>query len=166
MNVIRAISQMKQLKILEFCNVDGLTDEHIPELASGLGPRLERMQLEGSTGKNLTVNGLKMMLPYTKKLSNLIIGESKNLMIDEKDFEEMVEVLQRRPERIRLLMNLTENRRQVHVNVATQRANCDVFYIEQKIRCNHNADWKFPLMQCKFEACFWESMPMRMLLKL
>lgn len=56
---VNDIAQMKQLKILELCYISKLTDEHLIELAKGLGSQLEKLQLDGSTAKNLTTMGLK-----------------------------------------------------------------------------------------------------------
>lgn len=72
-NHLKCISQMKQLKVLELNDIDGLTDERKIKLAKGLGPQLEKLHHEGSMAKNLTTIVLRKMLPFATKLSLLTL---------------------------------------------------------------------------------------------
>lgn len=86
---INDISKMQQLKILKLDDIRGLTDEHIIELAKSLDLRLEKLQLDGTTAKNLTTSGLKKMLPFATKLSLLTV-ESTTIKIDADDYKAML----------------------------------------------------------------------------
>lgn len=123
---------MKQLTVLELRDIRNLTDEHMITLAKGLGLKLEQLQLGGSTAKNLTMVGLKKMLPFTTKLSLLTI-ESKKITIGADDYEEMLSTLKKRPKPVKLRIELTARvRGQVQVNEQVQNENRYWFYIEER----------------------------------
>lgn len=138
-NTIKNISKMKRLKILEFRNIDGLTDEGMIELAKGLGCRLEKLHLNGLTTQNLTTIGLKKMLPLTTKLSFFSLT-SWNITIEKNDYKEMLEIVQKRPEKNMLLIELTGDGNQIKAPAAIRMKNCDSFYIEEKIGDDSDTD--------------------------
>lgn len=129
---IKIISKMKKLKVLEFCNIDGLNDENLIELAKGLGSQLEKLQMEESTAANLTSIGLKKMLAYTTKLSFLAL-KSTTIVIDMDDYKSILRTLQKRPEEIGLFLILSGIGDQIEVSENILMKNRDTLRIDEKI---------------------------------
>lgn len=122
------ISKMTKLKVLELCDIDGLTDGNLIELAKGLGNRLERLQLEESTAANLSAIGLKKMLAYTTQLSFLSL-KSTTIGIGTDDYKTMISTLRKRPNNIRLLIELSGYGDQVEISEQISMENCDLLQI-------------------------------------
>lgn len=130
---IKAISQMNRLKVVGLNNIRGLTDEHMVELAKGLGPQLEKMQLEGSKTENLTTIGLKKMLRFATKLSFLKMKSTK-IKIDADDYNSMLDTVQKRPEKVALLLELTGRVNQVKVDETILAKNQEIFFIKEILK--------------------------------
>lgn len=129
---VEDIEIMKQLKVLSLFEIIGLTDEHLIQLAKGLGSTLEALHLHGSTTYNLTTNGLKNMLPLAKKLSLLTLKPT-TMTIDVDDYKTMLATVQERPENNGLLIELTgKGDCQVKVDEIVLLEHRDVLYIDEK----------------------------------
>lgn len=129
--IINAMAEMKHLKVLELDNIGGLTDEHMIELANGLGSRLEKLLLNGDTAEELTTIGLKKMLKSATKLSLLTL-ESTKITIDAHDYKTILGTLQKRQENVKLVIEITGVRGQIDVSDSIQMENRHIFYIHQK----------------------------------
>lgn len=129
---VKAIAQMNRLKVLELWNVIGLTDEHLVELAKGLGSRLETFKLDGKTAYEITTIGVKLMLTFAIKLSHLSLKTDK-LIINANDYQEMLETVQKRPEIVQFVLQLFGNGNQVNVNKTVLMENRDCFDIDENI---------------------------------
>lgn len=132
---IKTVSQLQQLKVLELDYLHNLTDEHMIMLATGLGSKLEKLQLKNFTTANLITNGLKMMLPFATKLSLLTLKSTK-ITINADDYMEMLRVLRKRPEKTKLTLELIDNGGQVKVDETILLENRDLFYIDEKFSLN------------------------------
>lgn len=129
---VKKISQMKWLKVLELHHIEGMTDEHVIELAKGLGSRLEELKLRGATAVNLTTNGLTKVLSFASKLSLLTL-KSETLTIDAADYQAMLEATQKRPKKNSLVIELTGAGGQVKVPGTILMKNSDCIFIDEKI---------------------------------
>lgn len=136
---VKDILQMKRLKVLELDCIEGLTDEHIIELAKELGTRLEKLQLEDYTVVNITKIGLKKMLPFAKKLSFLTLKPIQ-IRYGDDDYQAMLKMVLERPEKCSLLIELTGAGGQIKVSDAILMKNCDIFYIDEKIVNDSDSD--------------------------
>lgn len=123
------ITQMKRLKVFELNEIAGLIDDHMIELAKGLGHQLEKLRFTGSTAVNVTMDGLKNMLPYATKLNLLSLGSTK-IKIDAESYEVMLNILQNRPEKVKFLLKLRDSGGKVEVSEKVLMENDDVFSIE------------------------------------
>lgn len=130
-STIANISQMKQLKVLELCDMDCLTDQHMIRLAKDLGSHLEKLQLKGSTAESLTTIGLKKMLPFATKLSLLTL-KSETITIDADDYDAILNTLRKRPEKTALLFTFISGGRKVNVMGTIQMENRHIFNIDEK----------------------------------
>lgn len=128
----KTIAQMEKLKALELCDIDGLNDENLIELAKGMGPRLEQLQLKESTAVKLTTIGLKKMLDHATKLSFLAL-RSTTIEIDADDYKAMVSTLRKRPENIGLVIELSGVGDQVEISEKVRMEHCDVLRIDENV---------------------------------
>lgn len=126
---VKYISHMKELKVLELNEIHGLTDGHMIELAKGLGHQLEILLLESFTAADLTMTGLKDMLPYATKMTLLSLYSDK-MTIDAESYEVMLSILQNRPEKVKFLLKLIDNEGQVEVSEKVLKENDDIFDID------------------------------------
>lgn len=135
-DTVKPIAQMNGLKVLEFCDTFGLTNERIFKLVKGLGSHLETLKLNDSTAEHgLTINELKMMLPFATKLSHLSL-KSTRIRIVADDYRTILETVRKRPEQIRLVLELFGKGGQVQIPEAILMGNRDVFDIDEKIHSN------------------------------
>lgn len=125
-DAIESISKMKKLKILELCDTE-FTDNDLMELAKGLGHQLEKLRLSNSTAKNLTMIGLKKMLPFATKLSYFTMN-SETITIDLDDYRTMLDVVKKRAEKRSLLFELTG---QIYVPKTILLENCDILNFKE-----------------------------------
>lgn len=127
---VKAIAQMKQLKILELRDIHNLTEDHIIELTKALGPQLKKLECHSKI-ENLSTIGIRKMLSFATKLSLLTL-KSTTITIDEYDYKALLSTLQKRLEKIPLLIKLTwGEKNQVQVDEAILAENRDIFYIEE-----------------------------------
>lgn len=106
---VDSISQMKYLKILEFDDIKGLSDEHMIIFTNGLGSQLETLWLKSWTAKNLTIIGLERMLPFLKKLSMHTLESTK--IIYHVDVNKLMRyTFQKRPENMTLFFEFIRNK--------------------------------------------------------
>lgn len=125
------ISQMKQLTVLELCNMSYFTDERMIELVGKLGPHLERLEIRGYTGEDLTTIGLKKMLPFAAKLSNLTL-KSTEMTIDADDYKDILKTLQKRAEKLKFSFEFISGGEKVNVPKAIQVDNHHILHIDEK----------------------------------
>lgn len=128
---IKNISKLEQLKALELCNMGYFTDERMIELAKGLGPHLETLEIRGYTGEDLTTIGLKKMLPFAPKLSLLTL-KSTEITIDADDYTAILCTLKERPEKTKLKFEFISGGGKVNVPEAIQVQNLHILHIDEK----------------------------------
>lgn len=114
-DTIEKLSKMEQLKVLQFHHIAGLMDKHMVDLAKGLDVQLEKLQLTGSTAENLTIIGMKDMCSSATKLSHLTL-ESFTIEINTADYKVILNAVQKRPQKIWLLIELIGDEHQVNVD--------------------------------------------------
>lgn len=129
-DAIKSISKMKNLKILVLCDTGNFTDDSLMELAKDLGHQLDKLELLSLTAVNLTTIGLKKMLPFATKLS-LFSLYSKTITIDLDDYKMILDAVKKRPEKRKLLLELTGQRGQVHVPKTMLLENCATLHIKE-----------------------------------
>lgn len=113
---IQSMSKLKLINALEFENVENLINEHIIELAKEM-PRLRELSLLGSTGTKVTTIGLKQMLRYSHQLTHLILREAVDFCtVSLNDYNEIVDIVQRRPKNQTLLIEITSSRKKVNLS--------------------------------------------------
>lgn len=127
---IKAIAQMKQLKILGLCGIHNLTEDHIIELTKALGPQLKKLRCY-SRIENFSTIGITKMLSFATKLSLLEL-QSTTITIDDDDYKALLSTLQKRLEKTTLLIKLSwDERNQVKVDEAILAENRDIFCIRE-----------------------------------
>lgn len=131
---IVAVSQMKQITILNLIKCNGLTDEHLTQLTKGL-PQLKELHLNHRYA-SISARGLKEMLVHANRLSLLELN-SIDFYIG--DYQNMLATVQSRPERLKLLIEIITDWKNIYHPEETafifkNRNYLEITYIEPKHR--------------------------------
>lgn len=127
---VDGLCQLTQIKKLELCEVSGLTEELFVELAKGL-PQLQ--ELHAIENYELTTIGLKKMVRHANRLTFLKLESIPEVTIDIDDYKMMLKTVQDRPEKIKLLIDLTGDGEMVNVPEAVLAENRSIFFIDEKV---------------------------------
>lgn len=129
---IESMSELKQLNRIQLDNVDGLTNDHVIQLSKEL-PNLQHFCLKGDSGEDITVTALKTMIRYSMKLSRIEISKADSISINSSDYFTMLEIIQKRPDKIQLSIILTGHGDIVNVPEEIVAQNREYLLIDEHI---------------------------------
>ncbi|XP_055306588.1 uncharacterized protein LOC129570888 [Sitodiplosis mosellana] len=121
------ILQLNQITILELVDIKDLTDAHVIELAKKL-PQLQELIVD-----YIVPATLKKIVSLTNKLSIIKIMDKYNHKINEDDYNAMLKSIQKRPEQINLLIEITSDGNNVNVSSETLTENHHFIDIKEHI---------------------------------
>lgn len=127
---IQQTTELKLLTVLEFDRVYDLIDDHLIALAKGL-PKLQKLYLNG-WAVNLSTIGLKKMVKEANQLSVLRLKYIyTSIAIDFYDYKTILETVQKRPEKMRLVIEITGNGVKFNVPEDVLNENRATFFITE-----------------------------------
>lgn len=141
-DAIENMSKLKQLNVIQLKEVYGLTNDLVIQLSKEL-PQLQQFILRESSGKNITATTLKTMIRHSMKLSYIEISEADSLSIDSSDYFSMLETIQNRPDKIRLLITLTGSGDILNVPEETVAQNQEYLLIDENIRSDSDDNFGY-----------------------
>lgn len=105
-NVIKNITRMKQINVLNLRFISGLFRGFMLKLAKGL-PQLQELHLEEVDGSSFIIDELIEMLPYANQLS--ILKLDPNYHIKPEKHMEIMGIVKKRPAKNKLLIEIWRN---------------------------------------------------------
>ncbi|XP_055297005.1 uncharacterized protein LOC129565798 [Sitodiplosis mosellana] len=146
---IEYISQMKLLKIIDLSLTESkFTDEHFIKWAKDLShlqelhlTELTSFDLDTDSSIKISTIGLKKMLSHAHKLTLLKLTSVHSISIDVDDYKAMLKTVGNRPEKVKLLFEITSDGDKVNVPDETLAANREVFYIDEHVEVKSIKDY-------------------------
>lgn len=109
------------------------------DLAKGL-PELNELHLEKMSREFSTI-AIKEVIEHSKKLSKLHLESKYGIEIDVDDYLTMLKSVQNRPEKIKLLIEITTKIGQVDVPKEVMEENREWFHIDEEITGDDDDDF-------------------------
>lgn len=130
-DAIKAISQMKQIRILQFIECYCLSDDYINDLAKSL-PQLQEIHLENLHSLH-SIYGLKNVVQNAPKLSLLELTSIDGISIDMYDYKMLLKAVQNRTEKVKLVIQVKCDADKIDIPKEMLGENCDHLEIIQKV---------------------------------
>lgn len=128
---IESISQMKQIRILDFSCVYDLNDGRWIKLVKEL-PHLREIHFLNMSEPSTI--GLKEMLPYANQLTLLKLTITNNISIDEDVYKILLGTVMNRPQQNKLSIGMVSYKKKVNVPHALLTANRKYLHICERIQ--------------------------------
>lgn len=126
--VVDGLSQLKQIEMLDLAHIENLTDDHLMDLAIEL-PELNELRLR-HISPSFGFIAIKKLVKYAKKLSFLGLESSHCIEIDVDDYKAVLKSVQRRPENVKLMIQIIADEYKVNVPEEMMNAHREWLYID------------------------------------